>query len=113
MFFFFKRKTACEMPISDWSSDVCSSDLRAGRIGAGVNPLGGNWVGDDEGAGDGGPGIRIIELEYEVIAGRGGAGLLKHRLFMTSRVSRRTLDHDPADDKIGRASCRERVCQYV
>src|SRR3546814_3379773 len=59
------------MRISDWSSDVCSSDL---------------------------PGIRIIELEYEVIAGRGGAGLLKHRLFMTSRVSRRTLDHDPADD---------------
>src|SRR3546814_3187854 len=26
-FFFFKQKTACEMRISDWSSDVCSSDL--------------------------------------------------------------------------------------
>src|SRR3546814_13250291 len=38
MFFFFKQKTAYEMRISDWSSDVCSSDLqymlwsmRAGR----------------------------------------------------------------------------------
>src|SRR3546814_5187960 len=30
-FFFFKQKTAYEMRISDWSSDVCSSDLRGGR----------------------------------------------------------------------------------
>src|SRR3546814_20429837 len=29
-FFFFKQKTAYEMRISDWSSDVCSSDLWAG-----------------------------------------------------------------------------------
>src|SRR3546814_9421316 len=28
-FFFFKQKTAYEMRISDWSSDVCSSDLMA------------------------------------------------------------------------------------
>src|SRR3546814_13545266 len=28
MFFFFKQKTAYEMRISDWSTDVCSSDLR-------------------------------------------------------------------------------------
>src|SRR3546814_10998113 len=32
LFFFFKQKTAYEMRISDWSSDVCSSDLG--------NPLG-------------------------------------------------------------------------
>src|SRR3546814_8270714 len=37
LFFFFKQKTAYEMRISDWSSDVCSSDLptkveSAGRI---------------------------------------------------------------------------------
>src|SRR3546814_8711108 len=30
-FFFFKQKTAYEMRISDWSSDVCSSDLKAHR----------------------------------------------------------------------------------
>src|SRR3546814_5435606 len=31
VFFVFKQKTAYEMRISDWSSDVCSSDLTAGR----------------------------------------------------------------------------------
>src|SRR3546814_5485270 len=30
-FFFFKQKTAYEMRISDWSSDVCSSDLVGSR----------------------------------------------------------------------------------
>src|SRR3546814_4094437 len=30
--FFFKQKTAYEMRISDWSSDVCSSDLRIGKL---------------------------------------------------------------------------------
>src|SRR3546814_9400972 len=29
MFFFFKQKTAYELRISDWSSDVCSSDLQS------------------------------------------------------------------------------------
>src|SRR3546814_5674940 len=47
-FFFFKQKTAYEMRISDWSSDVCSSDLtnnavpfplREGRPVAAVCPL--------------------------------------------------------------------------
>src|SRR3546814_2657947 len=32
VFFFFKQKTAYEMRISDWSSDVCSSDLLNGSI---------------------------------------------------------------------------------
>src|SRR3546814_14087388 len=32
MFFFFKQKTAYEMRISDWSSDVCSSDLLGRRV---------------------------------------------------------------------------------
>src|SRR3546814_3358649 len=32
LFFFFKQKTAYEMRISDWSSDVCSSDLLVGRL---------------------------------------------------------------------------------
>src|SRR3546814_1552910 len=33
IFFFFKQKTAYEMRISDWSSDVCSSDLYYVRKG--------------------------------------------------------------------------------
>src|SRR3546814_4168386 len=32
LFFVFKQKTAYEMRISDWSSDVCSSDLLAGVL---------------------------------------------------------------------------------
>src|SRR3546814_2661127 len=32
--FFFKQKTAYEMRISDWSSDVCSSDLFMGALGS-------------------------------------------------------------------------------
>src|SRR3546814_18348401 len=39
MYFFFKQKTAYEMRISDWSSDVCSSDLnrfvRRAKFGGG------------------------------------------------------------------------------
>src|SRR3546814_5262175 len=46
LFFFFKQKTAYEMRISDWSSDVCSSDLRepesfelpAHRVDIGARP---------------------------------------------------------------------------
>src|SRR3546814_13254269 len=33
IFFFFKQKTAYEMRVSDWSSDVCSSDLGQDRDG--------------------------------------------------------------------------------
>src|SRR3546814_4159541 len=33
MFFFFKQKTAYEVRISDWSSDVCSSDLDDFEVG--------------------------------------------------------------------------------
>src|SRR3546814_5558177 len=41
--FFFKQKTAYEMRISDWSSDVCSSDLLRAEVGQG---LGGERPGD-------------------------------------------------------------------
>src|SRR3546814_19276221 len=38
-FFFFKQKTAYEMRISDWSSDVCSSDLLAEQAARGMGVL--------------------------------------------------------------------------
>src|SRR3546814_8178705 len=41
MCFFFKQKTAYEMRISDWSSDVCSSDLVEGL--ASLQYLRGEW----------------------------------------------------------------------
>src|SRR3546814_6189839 len=40
VFFFFKQKTAYEMRISDWSSDVCSSDLMDETRGHGVSAFG-------------------------------------------------------------------------
>src|SRR3546814_1099921 len=48
MFFFFKQKTAYEMRISDWSSDVCSSDLRRLRAG-GTDPREDGQGGDPRG----------------------------------------------------------------
>src|SRR3546814_9614877 len=38
-FFFFKQKTAYELRISDWSSDVCSSDLSSAWRSRGVLPM--------------------------------------------------------------------------
>src|SRR3546814_2953479 len=49
-FFFFKQKTAYEMRISDWSSDVCSSDLPVGqRVGRLVAGPGGEDVAQETG----------------------------------------------------------------
>src|SRR3546814_8755876 len=44
IFFFFKHKTADEMRISDWSSDVCSSDLNADKLNALRDTLGGDHI---------------------------------------------------------------------
>src|SRR3546814_9289004 len=85
LFFFFKQKTAYEMRISDWSSDVCSSDLLMRRIGA-----------------------------FE--------GMRQHQQVDTLGFERQRVGacHDASlpmrgllGGEIGRASCRERVCQYV
>src|SRR3546814_7302377 len=46
IFVFFKQKTAYEMRISDWSSDVCSSDL-TGRYGTTSLPVFGLWSDGD------------------------------------------------------------------
>src|SRR3546814_17414190 len=61
-FFFFKQKTAYEMRISDWSSDVCSSDLAAvvnsfrangGTQYEGPLQVAANWLREDVDPGDG------------------------------------------------------------
>src|SRR3546814_3503133 len=86
-FFFFKQKTAYEMRISDWSSDVCSSDL-IGRIG--------------------------VAEERPVDAGRQPPVRLQRRDPRAEFALRALLggDVDTARrrQQIGRASCRERVC---
>src|SRR3546814_4278513 len=88
LWFFFKQKTAYEMRISDWSSDVCSSDLLdiacgTGRIAIPVARAGIPVTG--------------IDLSPQMLerARRLGCGL------------------PLALQQIGSASCRERVCQDV
>src|SRR3546814_559871 len=44
VFFFFKQKTAYEMRISDWSSDVCSSDLLPGTFRDKLNENSTSWM---------------------------------------------------------------------
>src|SRR3546814_10826783 len=79
VFFFFKQKTAYEMRISDWSSDVCSSDL--------ADPL-------------------ALLTRVEVHAS-------SLQLLMPVRLLAPVRAGLGEGEQIGRASCRERVCQYV
>src|SRR3546814_9664134 len=90
IFFFFKQKTAYEMRISDWSSDVCSSDLAQS-----IERLGdfSDWS----------------AFKYE----ENGALVC----FMASEPAKAEGTYTARGKihamEIGRASCRERVCQYV
>src|SRR3546814_10810841 len=101
-FFFFKQKTAYEMRISDWSSDVCSSDLAlleaamgrqysAGRqmffTGGGLHDFV-NFDPKDN--------SRVMDV-WE--ATKNSVNLVYIRIMR--------------DIENGRASRRERVCQYV
>src|SRR3546814_4729509 len=87
-FFFFKQKTAYEMRISDWSSDVCSSDLLPGLT-------------RDRHYGEG----RLGGRPYIVVDTGGFEPVAKDGILL--EMARQT------EQEIGRASCRERVCQYV
>src|SRR3546814_7994473 len=65
-FFFFKQKTAYEMRISDWSSDVCSSDL---RVAIPVEPEPAHPVEDRVDRGLGGAGaVGILDAQQEIAA---------------------------------------------
>src|SRR3546814_7669322 len=103
--FFFKQKTAYEMRISDWSSDVCSSDLmRVASYLVDGRPAWGLVTADGEGLVD----ATSVHPTLKAALAAGGLGDLKRRL------AGRPADRRVADTrKIGRASCRERVCQYV
>src|SRR3546814_19092004 len=97
--FFFKQKTAYDMRISDWSSDVCSSDLTGGCWHGGT-------VHVSLGCCRGQNPFSTPTLECLCFCRhRGGPGVPAPR----GSSGRSGI---PAM-KIGRASCRERVCQYV
>src|SRR3546814_17472051 len=102
--FFFKQKTAYEMRISDWSSDVCSSDLQ-GRFRPPCD-------------------LTAHKRRATVACAQewrmAWIVLKKPSWYLrcTTRSLRSELLWSHATSaspwlKIGRASCRERVCQYV
>src|SRR3546814_9551444 len=82
--FFFKQKTAYEMRISDWSSDVCSSDLAVSR---GREPC------------------------CAPSASRSPDAPCQRSAWASAATKARSTSSYASE--IGRASCRERVCQYV
>src|SRR3546814_13807643 len=109
-FFFFKQKTAYEMRISDWSSDVCSSDLDAEHSG------------DERGIRGAVATAHLIERVF--------GGVRQRRHPRQGEEARTALDRVdkaengvelravggiglPRHDQIGRASGRERGCPYV
>src|SRR3546814_5142722 len=88
VFFFFKQKTAYEMRISDWSSDVCSSDLRKNSNSPAQQITGAPQCAPPE------------FLHWTQTAAAHDAASICGRSLAAACA-------------IGSASCRERVCQYV
>src|SRR3546814_7158786 len=91
LFFFFKQKTAYEMRISDWSSDVCSSDLARGVVQT----------------------LQRYKDLQDIIAILGIEELSDEDKRVVGRARRIDRFLSQPMFEIGRASCRERVCQYV
>src|SRR3546814_8344840 len=100
---FFKQKTAYELRISDWSSDVCSSDLQARVRRDVLQRLEDRWA---------------DMLAYPLVDQ--GVPVLVARVPRAAiDLNRHEREIDAAmvggipRDAIGRASCRERVCPSV
>src|SRR3546814_950811 len=96
--FVFKQKTAYEMRSSDWSSDVCSSDL----IIPAVELIDGVCKGAELAGVCRRRGHDELQAQIGDELGRGQGILVIHGIESL-------VQHH----QIGRASCRERVCQYV
>src|SRR3546814_9049899 len=92
-FFFYQQMTAYEVRISDWSSDVCSSDLKISAL-CHRHRL-----------------YRFLCFLFLVSAcDVRGAPVNEPGFTASARAPRGDLPSTPA---IGRAPCRARVCQYV
>src|SRR3546814_10221396 len=102
--FFFKQKTAYELRISDWSSDVCSSDLDARTaVGADDADARPDMVTPPRQQAEHPPEVGFVSGFFEdAAADRNG------RVARQDHFVRRALDR-----AIGLAPCKERVCQYV
>src|SRR3546814_3526682 len=103
IFLFCKQKRAYEMRISDWSSDVCSSDLSKTKRRA-KRPSSTCVV----------PHLSLVKVEGDPPTGR--SKLREKRVDASSSSPKRHgfIRKDRIEPtQIGRASCRERVCRYV
>src|SRR3546814_10590700 len=104
--FCFKQKTAYEVRISYWSSDVCSSDL-ACAVRRGVvdqQPAGQQVVtGKDQ------SGPVVMEDHLPGMMSRRG----HHAYFPVAQVHAAGARPCIEAEEIGRASCGDRVCPYV
>src|SRR3546814_12289205 len=103
MFFFFKQKTAYEMRISDWSSDVCSSDLEGDGVDVEQQRLPGAIVDAalaDRHRADGVAVIAVFEDENAAA-----------RLADVEPVTERHFERDIADARarVREADARERI----
>src|SRR3546814_7713439 len=117
-FFFFKQKTAYEMRISDWSSDVCSSDLRDRAATELAEHMGLEevaallWEQPDAitfpvaSAG----GDAFLSLAALMAGARSLIGRPAEKLVVEGAPCVETMA--AAFGEVGRASCRERVGQY-
>src|SRR3546814_2730429 len=97
--------TAYEMRISDWSSDVCSSDLQWQKCPDPYaedpsDPAGWTWTENP---------VRQL-MHYKLVREK-----VDYATKIAPTLSYWQAAADVCDEaiKIGRASCRERVCQYV
>src|SRR3546814_7931052 len=108
--FFFMQKTAYEMRISDWSSDVCSSDLPVT-----LSPLQTQALATFQF-------VRAVRIMPSLRIG--GRAMRTSNVVTPALPTELALDQSlrvgvfdgglgHSDLEIGRASCRERVCQYV
>src|SRR3546814_7812039 len=102
-FFFFKQKTAYEMRISDWSSDVCSSDLRV--VGALNAPFGEAGLGDRGQEAEQGVGLRALVR----IRGRGD-DVHQRRGVVAEQAATRSEERRVGKECV--STCRSRWSPY-
>src|SRR3546814_17985045 len=124
LFFFFKQKTAYEMRISDWSSDVCSSDLAdaaSRNIFAGILIQ----MGNQKLAGSDKTGADPLYQEALALARKSVAenaqDAVSRNILLSALIGASQTGNDPAlsaealntgkEMQIGRATGRKRVCQ--
>src|SRR3546814_21121608 len=113
--FFFKQKTAYAMRISGWSSDVCSSDLilvveirAAERAHEEIVAQG--EVARDLPQPEVGSIVAIMPHHQRAAVSPGDEAVVAPAVDLQLIVVESV---DQIAGEIGRASCRERVCQYV